>query len=333
MAGKIPRAAGQAGPGYTNDPCGKSQRRDIVVAVEKNGILLESGTNEFEIVEFTVGGVHYGINVAKVREVIPSASFLVTKVAQAHPYLDGVITLRGNTIPLVNLPRCMGHGQGENCRNIIVTEINAYFIGFLVDSVSRIHRISWNDMESPPQIGGNARVVGLVRFGEKIVLLMDFESIIAEVNPKINKKLTEVQSREDNLQTLRESAPIVVAEDSLMLRNMVVGTLNNAGYENVMSFLNGLEAWNFLHPEEGPAPDMGRGAVITDIEMPKMDGHRLLKLIREDETLRGIPVILFSSLINEEMRSKGEVLGATGQIAKPEMNELVDFLDSVLFSI
>ena len=188
-------------------------------------------------------------------------------------------------------------------------------------------------MESPPQVGGGSRVVGLVRFGEKIVLLMDFESIIAEVNPQINKKLTEVRTREDNLQAMRQSAPIVVAEDSLMLRNMVVGTLKNAGYENVSAFVNGLDAWNFLHPDNGPAPDMGRGAVITDIEMPKMDGHRLLKLIRDDEKLRGIPVILFSSLINDEMRSKGEALGATGQIAKPEMNELVDFLDSVLFSI
>lgn len=303
------------------------------MAVEKNGILLESGTNEFEIVEFMVGGVHYGINVAKVREVIQSALFPVTEVPQAHPYLDGVITLRGSTIPLVNLPRCMGHGQGENCKSIIVTEINAYFVGFLVDEVSRIHRISWKDMESPPQVGGGSRVVGLVRFGERIVQLMDFESIIAEVNPQINKKLTEVESRDDNLQTLRQSAPIVVAEDSMMLREMLVGTLHNAGYENVSAFVNGLDAWNFLHPEEGPAPDMGHGAVISDIEMPKMDGHRLLKLIRDDETLRGIPVILFSSLINEEMRSKGEALGATGQIAKPEMNELVDFLDSVLFSI
>ena len=303
------------------------------MADEKNGILLESGTNEFEIVEFTVGGVHYGINVAKVREVIQSSLFPVTEVPQAHPYLDGVITLRGSTIPLLNLPRCMGHGQGDNCKSIIVTEINAYFIGFLVDEVSRIHRISWKDMESPPQVGGGARVVGIVRFGDRIVQIMDFESIIAEVNPQINKKLTEVQSRQDNLQDLRQNAPIVVAEDSLMLRNMVVSTLKDAGYANVSSFVNGLDAWNYLHPEEGPAPDMGRGAVISDIEMPKMDGHRLLKLIRDDQELRGIPVILFSSLINDEMRSKGEMLGATGQITKPEMNELVDFLDSVLFSI
>ncbi len=303
------------------------------MAVEKNGILLESGTNEFEIVEFSVGGVRYGINVAKVREVIQSALFRVTKVAQAHPYLDGVITLRGSTIPLVNLPRCMGHGQGTQCKSIIVTEINAYAIGFLVDEVLRIHRISWNDMESPPQVGGGSRVVGLVRFGDKIVQLMDFESIIAEVNPKINKKLTEVESRNDNLQDMRQSAPIVVAEDSTMLRNMIVSTLNDAGYGKVMAFVNGLDAWNFLHPEDEPAPDMGHGAVITDIEMPKMDGHRLLKLIRDDAELRGLPVILFSSLINEEMRSKGEMLGATGQITKPEMNELVDFLDSVLFSI
>ena len=157
------------------------------MAVEKNGILLESGTNEFEIVEFSVGGVRYGINVAKVREVIQSSLFKITKVAKAHPYLDGVITLRGSTIPVVNLPRCMKHGQGTQCKSIIVTEINAYAIGFLVDEVLRIHRISWNDMESPPQVGGVSRVVGLVRFGDRIVQLMDFESIIAEVNPQINK--------------------------------------------------------------------------------------------------------------------------------------------------
>lgn len=303
------------------------------MAVEKSGILLESGTNEFEIVEFSVGGVRYGINVAKVREVIQSALFSITKVPQAHPYLDGVITLRGSTIPLINLPRCMNHGQGTQCKSIIVTEINAYAVGFLVDEVSRIHRISWNDMESPPQVGGGSRVVGLVRFGDRIVQIMDFESIIAEVNPQINKKLTEVESRHDNLQELRQTAPIVVAEDSMMLRDMIVGTLHDAGYGNVTAFVNGLDAWNYLHPEEEPAPDMGHGAVITDIEMPKMDGHRLLKLIRDDAELRGLPVILFSSLINDEMRSKGEMLGATGQITKPEMNELVNFLDSVLFSI
>ncbi len=303
------------------------------MAVEKSGILLESGTNEFEIVEFSVGGVRYGINVAKVREVIQSALFPITKVPQAHPYLDGVITLRGSTIPLINLPRCMNHGQGTQCKSIIVTEINAYAVGFLVDEVSRIHRISWNDMESPPQVGGGSRVVGLVRFGDRIVQIMDFESIIAEVNPQINKKLTEVESRHDNLQELRQTAPIVVAEDSMMLRDMIVGTLHDAGYGNVTAFVNGLDAWNYLHPEEESAPDMGHGAVITDIEMPKMDGHRLLKLIRDDAELRGLPVILFSSLINDEMRSKGEMLGATGQITKPEMNELVNFLDSVLFSI
>ena len=155
---------------------------------EKKGILLETGTNEFEIVEFTIGTVHYGINVAKVREVITRAP--VTEMPQAHPYVDGLFTLRGKAIPLVNLPRCLNVQTGAESRNIIVTEINNYNIGFLVDSVSRIHRISWKNMEPAPEVGDQSRVVGIVKMKEnlnskkadKIILLLDFETIIKKNN-------------------------------------------------------------------------------------------------------------------------------------------------------
>ena len=154
---------------------------------ENKGILLETGTNEFEIVEFSIGKVNYGINVAKVREVITRAP--ITGMPQAHPYVDGLFTLRGKAIPLVNLPRCLNVPSSDVPKNIIVTEINNYDIGFLVENVYRIHRISWRDMEPAPEVGDQSRVVGIIKMEDRIVLLLDFETIIAEINPTTHEIL------------------------------------------------------------------------------------------------------------------------------------------------
>jgi two-component system chemotaxis response regulator CheV len=298
---------------------------------EKKGILLETGTNEFEIVEFSIGEVNYGINVAKVREVITRVP--VTKMPQVHPFVDGLFTLRGRVMPLVNLPRCLNAVGSEEPKNIIVTEINNYNIGFLVDNVSRIHRISWKDMEPSPEVGEDSMVVGVIKMPDKIVLLLDFETIIAKINPEINAKLTTFNNGTTVVKESRENMHIVVAEDSPMLRDLLVSTLHEAGYKFVKDFNNGKAAWDYLSilaKEPGPIEDQVK-IMITDIEMPQMDGHRLLKLIREDEILANVPVILFSSLINEEMRRKGDNLGANGQISKPEIGQLIDLLDKLIF--
>jgi two-component system chemotaxis response regulator CheV len=298
---------------------------------DKKGILLETGTNEFEIVEFSIGNVNYGINVAKVREVITRAP--VTVMPQAHPYVDGLFTLRGKAIPLVNLPRCLNIQTDEELRNIIVTEINNYNIGFLVGNVSRIHRISWRDMEPSPEVGDQSRVVGIVKMEDRIVLLLDFETIIAEINPEINAKLTTFEEATEDIKSKRANVHIVVAEDSPMLRDLLVTTLHESGYRFVRDFGNGQDAWDYLQKltqKEGPIEDQVR-IIVSDVEMPKMDGHRLLKLVREDEKLHEVPFILFSSLISEEMRRKGESLGASGQISKPEINKLINLLDHLVF--
>ncbi len=300
---------------------------------DKKGILLETGTNEFEIVEFSIGDVNYGINVAKVREVITSADFPVTRMPQAHPYIDGLFTLRGRSMPLVNLPRCLNIPCSDRPKNIIVTEINNYNIGFLVDNVSRIHRISWQDMETAPEVGGQSRVVGIVKMGDRIVLLLDFESIIAEINPAINAKLTTIEVPEASTKAQRADMHVVVAEDSLMLRELLVSTLHESGYRFVRDFNNGQAAWEYLEElskKPGPIENHVR-IVISDIEMPKMDGHRLLKLIRDNERMHDVPVVLFSSLISEEMKIKGRELGASGQISKPEINQLIKMLDQLIF--
>lgn len=304
-----------------------------MAAEENKGILLETGTNEFEIVEFSIGSVNYGINVAKVREVITRTP--VTEMPQAHPYVDGLFTLRGKAIPLVNLPRCLNMPSKDEPKNIIVTEINNYDIGFLVDSVSRIHRISWKNMEPAPEVGDQSRVVGIVKMQEKIILLLDFETIIAEINPEINAKLTTIDDASVDMKAERSSVHVLCAEDSPLLRELLVNTLHESGYRFVRDFNNGQDAWEYLSKNlsaDLPIEDQVR-VIISDIEMPQMDGHRLLKLVRSDSRFNSIPFILFSSLISDEMRQKGESLGADGQVSKPEINQLVGLMDELIFGV
>lgn len=298
---------------------------------DKKGILLETGTNEFEIVEFNVGKVNYGINVAKVREVINLVP--ITKMPQAHPYVDGLFTLRGRVMPLVNLPRCLNQETEDDLKNIIVTEINNYNIGFLVNSVSHIHRISWTEMEPAPNVSDSPMVVGIIKMLDKMVLLLDFEKIIAEINPEINEKLTTLPEVTKDIKEQRNDVKVFVAEDSPMLRDLLVQTLHDAGYITTRDFSNGKLAWEALQKigqEEGPLDD-SINILISDIEMPQMDGHHLLTQIREHNKLGKLPVIFFSSLINEEMRRKGEAIGANGQISKPEIGQLIDLIDSLVF--
>jgi len=295
----------------------------------KKGILLETGTNEFEIVEFAVGNVNYGINVAKVREVINLVP--VTKMPNCHPYVDGVFTLRGRLMPLVNLPRCLGsEDTGSVANNIIVSELNNYYVGFLVNEVSRIHRVSWTAMEPAPNISNSDMVVGIIKMAEKLVLLLDFEKIVAEINPEMNIKLTTVPQSSDDVKSKRKTKKIMIAEDSHMLRDLLVDTLHEAGYLNVFAYNDGKAAWEaltILAKSDSPLEEK-ISMLITDIEMPQMDGHHLLKLVRADRVLEKLPVVIFSSLINEDMRRKGDAIGANGQVSKPEIAKLIALIDS-----
>ena len=294
----------------------------------KSEILLESGTNEFEIVEFNVGNITYGINVAKVREVINLQS--ITKMPSTHPFIDGVFTLRGKVIPLVNLAVCLNVPNSEPKR-IIVAELNNYQAGFLVDEVSRIHRISWERMEPTPEIANSNLVVGIIKMESKMVVLLDFEHILADINPEINKTFTSFEAITDEVVLKdRSKKTLLIAEDSHLLRELLEDYLRKAGYVNILPFTNGKDAWEKIKQLSDEYEDVYDAVqlIITDIEMPQMDGHRFLKLVRENNKTHDMPVIIFSSLINEENRIKGLSLGATGQVSKPEINELVGLIDA-----
>lgn len=309
-----------------------------------NGILLESGTNEFEIIEFMVDGRYYGINVAKVREILSDVK--ITPVLGSHPYIEGIFSLRNQIIPTVNLSRCLSQAlKEENVlplqvaqdvqiaqepQQIIVCEINGDSVSFTVDLVNRIHKVSWTQMEPLSNIARSQFAVGIVKLDEKLIILIDFEKIISDLDPTINQRLSVIPSA-SGLEDTRKSKTIMIAEDSLTLRMLLERTLQTSGY-NVISKENGLEAWNVLSDmaaSQVPIQDQVQ-LMITDIEMPQMDGHHLTKKIKEHPQLKELPVVIFSSMINLELRRKGELLGAYDQVTKPEIERLIGIIDSCL---
>lgn len=297
--------------------------------MNQNAILLESGTNEFEIVEFQVGNGIYGINVAKVREVINAVP--VTFIPNAHPWIDGIFTLRGQIISLVDLSRCLGIETAGEAPKIIVAELNACKMGFKVSAVSRIHRISWENMSPPPDMFQADMATGIVKMDDRMIILLDFERILAEINPEINRKLTTIPVVSAEGASHRKNSVILIAEDSKMLRDLLVSTLATSGYTNIIATDNGQDAWDRLQElKEASAGKLPVDLLITDIEMPRMDGHHLIKRVKSDDALNHLPAVIFSSLINEEMRRKGEALGAAAQVTKPEISMLISILDGIL---
>ena len=254
------------------------------MAVE-TGILLESGTNELELLEFVVGNQHYGINVAKINELCPYQE--PTMVPNAHEYIEGIFMPRERLITVIDLAKALGVQPSADTSHdmYIITNFNRLHTAFHVQQVLGIHRVSWKDIAKPDStISGNGKGVatGITKINGRIIML---------------KKC-----------------------------------LTKAGYSHLIPTSNGLEAWNTLDRmmKDGAVIGKDISLVITDIEMPQMDGHHLTKKIKEDPRFEGLPVVIFSSLVNDEMKRKGEALGVDAQLSKPEIGRLVHQLDLLL---
>jgi two-component system chemotaxis response regulator CheV len=303
----------------------------VVDEVKQSEILLESGTNELEIMEFTIAGEIYGINVAKVREILQRQD--VKPMQNAHPVIEGVFKNRDTVITVIDLAKYLGLPPAENNERdyFIITYFNNLSFAFHVHTVVDIDRISWKNIQKPDRIiyGGEEGVAtGIAQYQDRLITILDFEKIIMEISPDTGFTPEEVDVLGPRT---RSEIPILLAEDSMLLSKLLVNSLHRAGYVNTIMTDNGQEAWNVLTEIKGmggPIFDHVR-CVVTDIEMPQMDGHHLTKLIKEDRELRVIPVILFSSLINEQMRIKGQQLGADAQITKPEIGNLVTLIDKL----
>ena len=295
----------------------------------ETNILLENGTNELEVLEFKLDDNCYGINVAKIKEIISWQP--VTPVPNAHPSIEGIFMPRDTMITAINLKNCLQRGVSEDKGLFIITNFNKLDIAFHVDSVVGIHRISWRDIIKPNATVNNADAgvsTGIIKFEDRLIVILDFEKIVTDISPETGLRVEEIRELGERE---RNDVPILMAEDSALLNKLISDSLKEAGYVNLIDTVNGQEAWDYISKaaEEGNVKDKVR-VVITDIEMPIMDGHRLTKLVKSTDSTKDIPVVIFSSLVNDEMRRKGEQLGADAQLSKPEIGNLVTEIDRLV---
>ena len=306
-------------------------------------ILLESGTNELEIVEFRIdecdskGNLipcYFGVNVAKVREIIRLPT--MRKVLNAHPAICGMIKLRDQVITLIDLSRALNKNiEDIPADRVIVLEFNRIIVGILVHSVSRIYRISWENVEPPVRAIHDANITGVVKMEDRIILILDFEKIIGELSSTMALSTPSEDLMLAHPALNRGAKTILVADDSNFIRRSICGSLRQAGYV-VVEAENGEEAWDYVNAvrqkcaENGaPITDM-LNLIITDIEMPRMDGLHLTSLIRKDESLAQIPVVIFSSLASDDNKAKWKNLGASDILTKPDLPNLVEKADSLV---
>ena len=306
----------------------------------ETNILLESGTNELEIVEFRLNSVNsqglatvqsFGINVAKVREIVRMPQ--ITKLPNLPPSVLGLFTLRNKLIPALDLNNYLFRqpNNAEN-RKMIIAEFNKMACGFIVNDVHRIHRISWAQIEAPDTLNelnsSDSTVVGIIKFEDRNVLMIDIEKIIADIDP--NSAIDGVIE----IPTVTGKPIAVTAEDSATIRKMITDKLNLAGFE-IVSFNDGEAAWNYLNDLSKTCKNINElhnkvNVIITDIEMPKMDGYTLTKLIKSESLLGQIPVVIFSSIVSQDVLHKGKSVGADAQLTKPQIGILIETIRELL---
>jgi len=289
-------------------------------------ILLESGTNELEVLIFRLGEQVFGVNVAKVREVIMPVEYAAGP--EQHPSIVGMFNLRGHVLPLVDLHHYLNIDpttDNPKERKIIVTEFNGVQSGFLVEAVEHIYRMSWKNMRPVPEVDANSQfaITGITEISDRLVLMLDFESIIDHISMADGYHIDSVPNE---LGVDRSSMRIFLAEDSKFIRSIMVGVLSGSGYAEVNVFGNGHEAFQALVRDVDEGGPNNR-IILADIEMPLMDGLALTRNIRQHAVLCHAPVVLFSSVITEDTRHKGEEVGADDQLSKPQLPELVAILD------
>ncbi|MCH5325567.1 MAG: chemotaxis protein CheV [Eubacterium sp.] len=288
---------------------------------------------ELQLLEFEVGGNHYGINIAKVQEIMMRRQLV--PIPNSPEEIEGVFMPRDQLITIVDLHKVLKLPVDENERGLfIICRFNETDIGFHVDKVNGIHTTSWSEIEHPPKMATrleNSISTGIVKSDSAIILIIDFDRIIMELSDGPGLDFTGADSAEGKEDILGDKH-LVIAEDSDFLNHMIVNSLSDIGFKEIRSFPNGKEAWDYISSVRDTDGDITDkiAAIITDIEMPQMDGLQLTKLIKSDEKLNVIPVFLFSSLINEQVTEKCREAGADGQYSKPQIGMLIQKLVEIL---
>lgn len=296
---------------------------------EKQGILLESGTNEVEFLIVRLGDQKYGINVSKVCQILVFDPRVLSEMPNQPTEVLGVTTFREQTISIVDLSLNLKRksDQRPDVKLLIIAEFNNRRTGFVVDGVDRIERVSWTNFEPITQTTCNessSSVVGTVRSDDGLIIILDLESIVAALDPTMS---IESYAKDIELASLdRQSVRIVHCEDSVVIQKLVLQVLNGAGFTRVTQFDNGAKALEALKQN-------GRGSVdiiLTDIEMPLMDGLSLCKSLRGDPKYEKLPIVFFSSMINEQMAAKCRSVGGSASFSKPQINMVVGAIEELI---
>lgn len=312
-----------------------------------DSLILQVGTNQMELVDFRMfqeedNGVIregiYGVNVSKVIEIIRMPTNL-TPVPDSNPFQSGIINLRGQVIPVISLAKWMKIREPENIetknKQIIVTEFSSVRLGFIVHKASQIRRISWKDivpitMATTGRHTGS-KVTGTVKLSEEeVLLILDFESIVEEMGifGRQEESLERMEEKKN-----KESRYILAADDSPVALSMVCKALQKGGF-SVLGAKNGQEALEKLRAQRDLAPDkdiLKRVALlITDVEMPVMDGYTLTKEVKSDPTLRAVPVLMHSSMSGKENVRKGKDAGADDYLVKFDPESFVSIVEKTL---
>ena len=311
--------------------------------MKNDKILLESDTNELEIVEFRIdemdwhGNVvpcYYGVNVAKVREIIRLPA--ISRIVNAKPGVEGMIKLRNKVITIINLAVVLGKETGDMVADrVVVLEFNNLMVGVLVHSVSRIYRISWKNVEPPSKSVHSDQVTGLVKMDDRIILVLDFEKIVGELcSQSALRPIDSAELLEREHDANRSSKTILVADDSQFIRSTMCSTLRSAGYI-VEEAEDGSVAWDMIQKKVARSARDGvdirsiLSMLITDVEMPQMDGLHLTSLVRKVDELKDVPIVIFSSLASEDNKRKWVGLGANHILTKPDLPNLVKVADEM----
>ncbi|MEW6313830.1 MAG: chemotaxis protein [Pseudomonadota bacterium] len=298
-----------------------------------------AGTNKLEILMFTLGvDSHsqrreiYGINVFKVREVIRTPE--ITRAPEMPPAVEGMVSLRGILVPVVDLAKYVGVETETKLEIMIVTEYNGHTQGFLVESVDTILRLDWSSMRVPPEMltvrtGGLVTAVTELADG-KLVMMMDVEKVLSETT-----------SVDDDLQFHdlkpidKPDRTIFFADDSAVARSQVKRTLE-AMHVGFKSAMNGRQAWQELEKIAAYADSQHKPVkdyiqlVLTDVEMPEMDGYMLTRKIKSDSRFVGVPVLMHSSLSSISNQQLGKAVGVDEYVPKFEPQRLAATLTRLL---
>lgn len=281
------------------------------------------GQNRLELLLFRLEGPQlYGINVFKVKEVLQCPK--LTIMPKSSPVVRGVANIRGGTIPILDLSIATGRAALEDLKTsfVIITEYNTKVQGFLVRSVERIVNMNWEEIHPPPKgTGRDHYLTAVTRLDQQLVEIIDVEKILAEVAP--TSEVISAGVIDDQVQSQALTKHVLIVDDSSVARKQVLRCLQTVGVE-VTALNDGREALDYLKQmaEEGRRPDEELLMLISDIEMPEMDGYTLTTEIRSDPRMQKLHILLHTSLSGVFNQAMVKKVGADDFLAKFKPDDL-----------